>query len=298
MTQLDAPLDPSSTAATDNAMVVDDANCSRCGYNLIGLPANGVCPECGQPVVDSLKGFQLEYASREYIEKIRSGHSFILNGILIQIVFSILSFVVSIAFGVGSPGATGVPLLLQAGAIACATVILMGYLKATELDPGFVRSDKPMGARRVVRVAATAQVAIAVILLPLPLLAGMSLSPTLVQVATFGFGLLNMAAWAAQFFAMMLYTRWLASRIPDNWIIRRTKTYMWLLPILTTVGAIAIGLGPLIALVLYWNLLDRMRKHLKSIERTGKPAKLDGVRNPQSAFMAPPIPPAPPPPSA
>lgn len=31
-------------------------------------------------------------------------------------------------------------------------------------------------------------------------------------------------------------------------------------------------LGPLIALIIYWNLLDRMRKHLKSILATGRPA--------------------------
>ena len=35
-------------------------------------------------------------------------------------------------------------------------------------------------------------------------------------------------------------------------------------------------LGPLIAIGLYWNLLDRVRKHLKSIESTGMAAEQPG----------------------
>lgn len=51
--------------------------------------------------------------------------------------------------------------------------------------------------------------------------------------------------------------------------------YRWLLPVIYVVGAIVV-IGPLIALVMYWNLLDRVRKHLKSIEATGMPAELPG----------------------
>lgn len=67
---------------------------------------------------------------------------------------------------------------------------------------------------------------------------------------------------------------WLATRVPDYFIVKRTKTYMWLLPVLYIPGAALIGLGPLIALVLYWNLLDRLRKHVKSIIKHGGPARL------------------------
>jgi len=44
--------------------------------------------------------------------------------------------------------------------------------------------------------------------------------------------------------------------------------------LLFTIGAFFLLLGPLIALILYWNLLDRMRKHLIAIEKTGEPAQL------------------------
>jgi hypothetical protein len=36
-------------------------------------------------------------------------------------------------------------------------------------------------------------------------------------------------------------------------------------------------IGPLIALVMYWNLLDRFRKHTGSIIKNGMPAALPGT---------------------
>ena len=78
-------------------------------------------------------------------------------------------------------------------------------------------------------------------------------------------GLLSLVAWVAQFFAAMLYVRWLARRVPDQKLHNRAKRFMWLGPLLQTVGLLLIGLGPLIALVMYWNMLDVMRKHIKRI---------------------------------
>lgn len=37
-----------------NAQVIDDLACIACGYNLRGLRVSGKCPECGQPIGDSL----------------------------------------------------------------------------------------------------------------------------------------------------------------------------------------------------------------------------------------------------
>ena len=77
-------------------------------------------------------------------------------------------------------------------------------------------------------------------------------------------GLLNLAAvvaGAVEFFAMMLYVRWLAQRIPDADMIQQTRQYIWLLPLLYTVGALCVGLGPIVALVLYSIMLWNLRRH-------------------------------------
>lgn len=189
----------------------------------------------------------------------------------------LVSVFVTIAGRAIGTGAQGASILVQVGAMVCALIILLGYLKVTELDPTFIGTDKPTGSRNVVRTSAIAQMVLSVAGVLLELVKGGAFDPGLMMFLVGAVSLLSMIAWAVQFFAMMLYTRWLASRVPDQWIIKRTKTYMWLLPVLTTVGVILLGLGPIIALVLYWNLLDRMRKHLKSIEKSGVPAALKNM---------------------
>ena len=38
-----------------SAVLETDAPCGECGYNLRGLPADSICPECAHPIADSLK---------------------------------------------------------------------------------------------------------------------------------------------------------------------------------------------------------------------------------------------------
>lgn len=69
----------------------------------------------------------------------------------------------------------------------------------------------------------------------------------------------------AAYFPQLLYLAWLARGVPDEPMRRRAMLLLWLGPLLMTVGLVLLGLGPLIALVLYWNLLDKFRKVFKSI---------------------------------
>ncbi len=253
--------------------VVDhDRSCVRCSYNLRGLPIQGNCPECGNPVRDSLKGILLQFASPEYLAKIGKGLSFILNGILLMVATFVGAFVVMATSG---PAAVH-SLIWQGIQLVSSIVIFVGYWMYTEPDPGFVGTETPGSARNVARVAAAASVVVLVLTTALEELGVISSGPGGLTAGSFLsmlLGLVSLAAWAVQFFAIMRYTRWVSGRVPDAYIVKRTKTYMWLLPVLNTVG-IAILIGPLMALIMYWNLLDRLRKHLKAIRATGQPAAL------------------------
>jgi hypothetical protein len=75
-----------------------------------------------------------------------------------------------------------------------------------------------------------------------------------------------LVTWVAQFFAGLKYTSWMMSRIPDEELVKRCKKYMWLLPLVFVLGLACAGLGPLIALVMYWNHLDKLRKYLQTMD--------------------------------
>lgn len=270
-----------TTAPGDGSILNADRSCFRCSYNLRGLPIAGVCPECGTPVQDSLRGILLQFASAEYLSTIHSGLSLILNGILLMVLLS----VVSIFIGINASGvAGGDPGLVLAGLqIIPSVMMLLGYWKYTEPDPGFAGTELPAAARKVMRVtvviqAATTAAGFLLSFATIVFLAG-GAATSGASAVLLVVGIVNITgigAFVVQFFATMRYTRWMASRVPDARIITRTKTYMWALPAIAIVGAIFLFLGPLIALVLYWNLLDRLRKHVKAIRKTGSPAALKG----------------------
>jgi hypothetical protein len=268
---------PQTVGSAEGTGTVDsDRGCVKCGYNVRGLPFKANCPECGTPVIQSLRGILLQFADPTYIKEILTGTSWVLNGILVSIVLAILGGLLGLGAAFVAPNlASGTILLSSFVSLAVGIWIFLGYLKLTTPDPQFTGTERPDSARQVVRVAAIASIVISALQL---IVGGISISAGSVPGGLLGIlgsvlGFASLIAFAVQFFATMNYMMWMAGRFPDMWIYRRAKTYRWLLPVLGTVGVIVL-VGPLIALILYWNLLDRVRKHLKAITANGEPAVL------------------------
>lgn len=263
-----------------NVGIVDtDRPCVQCSYNLRGVPITGKCPECGTDVAASLKGILLQHAGTEYLTTLRSGLSLVLNGLLLYIVMMVGMTFVAIALQ-QAPTAIfnilgGVLGLLIAG------MIMFGYFKYSAPDPGYIEppaeyvgQKTPVTSRKTLRAAVVVQACIALLQFVFALLVTRGIGTGVLGIVNISMGVISLIAWIVQFLAVMDYTSWLGHRVPDHYIIKRTKRYKWLLPVIAVVGLLLAGLGPLIALVMYWNLLDRLRKHLKTILKTGVPAEL------------------------
>lgn len=237
-------------------------HCIICGYDLKGIGREGVCPECGTPVEQSYLPDLLANRSPEYLRQLRSGLSFVLNGILAYVCVVVLGFLSAIA------GVSGAELFLAFAGTACSIAILVGWWRLTTPDPGMPpEANAGLGARQIIRIAVCVQLAASIFGLMPQFSTGQTLTPglTAIVVLSVALGVLSLIAWVAQFFAAMLYVRWLARRVPDQKLHDRAKRFMWLGPVLQTVGLLLLGLGPLIALIMYWNMLDAMRKHIKRI---------------------------------
>ncbi len=286
------PIDP--TVGPGSSTVEHDRPCTRCSYNLRGLSIDGPCPECGTPVRESLKGILLQYASPKYLAAIGGGLSMVLTGILIMVAAALAT---PALFSAGARP-TSALFAIQLVQLVTSGLIIFGYWRYTEPDPGFVGEETPGSARKVIRItvsiSAGSLIARTVCLWITQTVGRVAGVAEVAQAASIVYNI----AWAVQYFPVMRYTRWIARRVPDSYIVRRTKVYIWLLPALSVVSIVAIvipivavltrtappasvvsfalagALAALVALILYWNLLDRLRKHVKSIRRTGEPAKL------------------------
>lgn len=200
-----------------NGMVADDISCRRCGYNLRSLSPAGRCPECGTAVGRSLRGDLLQFSDPQWVDKLASGMNWIVASIVVGF-FSglILAFVGGIlgAFGNTTVVFLGIPAMqLGLGAIS-----LIGYWKVTTRDPADLDPENTVSARKIVRVSQLTTYALAPIvhlLLPIAFW------------ATQGLNLLSSLVGLVGMFAVFIYARSLALRIPDEKLARHCRIVMW-----------------------------------------------------------------------
>lgn len=261
----------SSPSPDDARVVVEiDQACFRCGYNLRGLPIHGNCPECGRAVDLSMRGFLLKWASTAYIKTIDLGITIVLCAIVLYAIL-LMTLLGLAAF---SP-ASAIPSYIQGALIAPSALLVYGYWLYTTQDPGFKGAEKAASARAIARAAAIAQLGAkgAAAGLMLAELAaekaanagsGNGASPALIA-ARQAVSIAEIGAWAVAFFAIILYTRWLARRVPDYDLVRTTRRNIWLLPVLQTVGALACGIGPLVAMFLYMSMFQEVQARTREI---------------------------------
>ena len=247
--------------------------CMGCGYDLAGLPRDGLCPECSTPVEKSYAPDLLENRSVAFLLQLHSGLGFVVWGILAKIVLSLGVFLM-VVIVMAAPTANrnfpvsyaGFKLITHTLDFGLSLLVLVGWWRITTPDPARVGTDLDIKPRQILRITVVFQaaaelaalVAMAIGTGSSALALGVADVTTIIE---FGNGL----AWIVQFFAAMLYIQWLARRIPDTKLYADARRFMWLGPVLYVVGAFCLMLGPLIALILYLVMLFTLRKHLTTI---------------------------------
>jgi hypothetical protein len=208
----------------------------------------------------------------EYLSRIRQGVMIILACILITVILTVgvLIATASMAIAQQGPIPRGVEFLIGMFSFLVSIVSIYGYFLFSTPDPGVDPNNKGDRPRRVLRAAIITQAVLSPIssfaefLLPVvaPGMTGGAFSAA--AIATIGFMVVSLIAWAAAFFASMRYMRWLAPRIPDGKMFDRARKYEWVLPLWYIPGS-CIAIGPIVALVLYYNFFNDLRKHLDRI---------------------------------
>ncbi len=275
---------PRHSIVDEQGVISSTIYCRGCHYDLKGLAADGPCPECGKPASDSLRGELLEFADDTYLATIHRGVFLIQASLILRLVGVLLSFLgaalagsfrSTVRTGGAAPATTFtapsrglIDVLPAVLSLGFAAVSVWGWYLFSTQDPGVDERDRADRARRVLRITT---VAIGVLTVATQALA-LALPPS-IRGAPFGAGhgaalalsIATLAAWGTQFFSAMMYIGWLARRVPSPTLINRSRTYMWLLPVVFIPGTAVCGAGLLVAPVMYYIFLDQVRVSLKLV---------------------------------
>ncbi len=264
MVPADSDLSVAGGALSDLRGVV----CATCEYELSGLDPGGVCPECGTPVERSVRGGLLVDSPRAHAWTLRRGALVIVTAVAGQVAI----FIVSLALGVAATppagqGSSGPFVALTLASTVATLGALLGWWWLSEPSKGTQAADPGSTRRAWLRTAIVLQGA-TVTLSAATGLAGPLVSPggaaALAAIGGVAIAVYLIAA-VTQFFASMAYLRWLGPRLPDRRVFKRSRTLMWLVPVLVTVGSLCFLIGPIIAVSLYLSLMHTVWRDLDAV---------------------------------
>jgi hypothetical protein len=85
----------SQAPAVVPSLVESHALCRRCGYDLHGIPTDGLCPECGESVAASLRGNLLTAADPKWLASLLRGARMLLIGFVLCAVIGVIGAITS-----------------------------------------------------------------------------------------------------------------------------------------------------------------------------------------------------------
>lgn len=207
-----AELEAEPTGPIDN-----DLPCWRCGYNLRGMTEDRACPECGTAVGRSLLGDQLRFSDPDWVRTLARGANWILWSVLIGIAIGIIGAVVLAIMNFNSSSVNRVDPVIALLSALPSLIYVVGVWSITSPEPGVIE-QVGLPLRILIRWAAVLSCVITFLSSGARLTAPMMAGTIDMAGSIVGF---------VGFFALFVFARRLALRVPDYNLAKQTKIVMW-----------------------------------------------------------------------
>ncbi len=206
--------------------IAEDLGCLACGYNLRGLQPTGRCPECGIAIGRSAYGDLLRFCEPTWVNRLAEGMDWIYRSIILSfflgLPLGLLAVLLSFLFGRNQD-----QFVQPAGAMILGLLLVVGFWRVTEPEPGCIQREERVCPRRLVRWTAVAACSVSVLDVPFAYYPG--LCAGVVELVSSVLLLFNVLA-------VLTYARQMATRIPDLSLARQTRVVTWG----TSVGLLAV----------------------------------------------------------
>lgn len=257
-------------------------SCFHCGYNLEGSDPHGSCPECGVPAIESVGLGPFNLVSTGSLRAIHSGFRLSLGSILVYLVAVVIGAIGGGIMGASVSPGSGLPpwyhaFLITTSAISNAAVLgfYRGMWKISTHPGGISRhADRP-DRRRLLRVmcvigAVCVVMSFAFSFVPPQSPQNFSMRP--VDIAALLVSLVCLGVMLLFWIALMRYVRWFASIARNKRMLGRAKHLIWSGPLMVVVGWVVLLIGPIVFVILFYRMLDSLRRDIRAILRSRDPA--------------------------
>ncbi len=222
-----------AVALDRDGRLAEDVACRHCDYNLRGLALSGRCPECEMAIEQTLHGFLLRFSDPAWLKRLRSGLMLLIVAILIGIVLAIAWIVVFVSWPSmfdASPIVAGAMVLIPTAGLTILSIV--GYVLVTAPEPGSTSNGAGLSARRLARIGLISSAVIGLIEVISDPETYAPLVVLFVEVEWFSgltwiLGTLGASIGFVGLFALFIYGRRLASRLPADSLAKSTGIVMW-----------------------------------------------------------------------
>jgi hypothetical protein len=199
--------------------------CIRCGYLLIGLAPDAVCPECAYAIRDSIAAHKASSWPKDWLVRISNGLSLIVGAVVAGILFEIAltlftyNYLFHLSIDLSLNGKRALDVVLQVTCLVCISLLCMSAMMLTfSQAASAIAADRP-APRRLSRIGFIAGAFVTAALFALRFKNGISLILFAIGMLIGLAAMWNLCIWVSR----------MVRCFPDMRLARRILLLRWIL---------------------------------------------------------------------